>query len=156
MKTIKKQLTISTLAALVLAAFLPSTASADRPGEHPAYLNALEDLRHARACLAPRTGDREVKWDTKTAIKEIDVAIAEIKKAAIDVGKDIYAHPPIDAKLDSRARLTQALQLLRKAEKNVQQKEDDKSARGLQQRALQHINAAIRLTEEGIGDVRRR
>jgi hypothetical protein len=30
---------------------MPQTSFADTPGDHPAYLHALSDLRHARAYL---------------------------------------------------------------------------------------------------------
>src|SRR5437763_1743950 len=63
-------------------------APAPPPSQHPAYLHALTDLRHARAFLA-RPAGAMVKWDEKRAIHEIDEAIREIKSAAIDDGKSL-------------------------------------------------------------------
>jgi len=152
MKNIAKLLTLSTLAALAFAAFLPATARAEQPGRHPAYLHALEDLRHARGHLERRPGDPEVKWDENVAIREIDAAIGEIKRASIDDGKDLADHPPVDVKLDYRGRLHRALELLRKAHSDVKEKEDNNFAQGLQHRALEHIDAAVNFTEQGIAN----
>ena len=96
-----------------------------------------------------------MKWDERTAIKEVDAAIHEIKEAAIDDGKNLQDHPPVDAKADYAGRLHRALELLRKAEKDCHEEEDNNFARGLQKRALQHIKEAIRFTEEGIANARR-
>ena len=144
--------TLCTLAALALAAFLPCTASADQPGRHPSYLHALDDLRDARFQLQRRHGDLQVKWDENVAIKEIDAALNEIKKASIDDGKNLADHPPIDVRLDYRGRLHHALELLHKAHADVQQEEDNNFAHGLQHRALQHIDAAINFTEQGLAN----
>src|SRR5450432_3641401 len=89
---------------MALAALAPALAHADQPGRHPAYLHALEDLRAARASLE-RPANVVVKWDEKQAIREIDAAIREIKEAAIDDGKNLNDHPPIDVNLDWKGRL---------------------------------------------------
>src|ERR1700684_669533 len=52
------------------------------PQQHPAYLHALTDLRSARGYLR-RPARAVVKWDENRAIREIDAAINEIKRAAI-------------------------------------------------------------------------
>src|SRR5471032_299417 len=70
-------------------------AQADLPGKHPAYLHALSDLRAARWMLEHRPGDPAVSAQEDVAISEIDGAIAEIKRAAIDDGKDIHDHPNV-------------------------------------------------------------
>src|ERR1700729_114231 len=83
------------LAAFVLTLTLPFAANADLPGKHPAYLHALSDLRAARWMLEHRPGDAAVSAHEDVAISEIDAAIGEIKHAAIDDGKDIHDHPPV-------------------------------------------------------------
>ena len=145
---------MSRLSTLALAAVLavPFVANADMPGKHPAYLHALTDLRHARAHVEKRGGDAEMKWDEQTAIREIDAAIAEIKKASIDDGKDLNDHPAVDAKADRAGRLHRALELLRKAHKDVSEKEDNNFAEGLRERALHHISEAINFIEQGIAN----
>jgi hypothetical protein len=147
-----RNLTLYSLLTCSVVAIAPMTAQAAQvqPGQHPAYLRALTDLRHARAQLERRGGDAERKWDEHTAIKEIDAALREIKDAAIEDGKNLEDHPPVDAKRDYPGRLRRALELLHKAERDCREDEDNGFARGLKKRAIHHIQEAIRLTEEGI------
>ena len=133
---------------------LPLVASADLPGKHPHYLHALTDLRTARWMLEHRPGDAAVSGKEDVAITEIDAAINEIKKAAIDDGKDIHDHPKADAPNDRPGRLHKALELLRKTHEDVAREEDDPLTRGLRDRAVGHIDGAIHATEVAIRDVR--
>lgn len=144
----------SLCAAFGLFFVVTSAALADQPGKHPAYLHALTDLRHARAHLEKRPGDAQVKWDEKVAIKEIDDAIGEIKLAAIDDGKNINDHEPVDAKLDFAGRLHRALELLKKSHHDIKEQEDNVFAKGLQDRALKHIDLAANFVEQGIANAR--
>jgi hypothetical protein len=118
---------------------------------HPAYLHALSELRNARANLERSTGDRESRWDERGAIEETDRAIAEIKEAAIDDGKDVHDHPPVDARELRGGRLRRALAALHSARDDVST-EDSGIANGLRARAIGHVNAAIDLTERGIAE----
>jgi len=147
-----KILTLGAALACAVIVLCPAPAQADQPGHHPAYLHALTDLRHARSHIERRGGDAQMKWDERTATKEIDAAIREIKDAAIDDGKNLEDHPPVDAKLDYNGRLHRALELLRKAEKDCREEEDNNFAKGLQKRAIKHIQEAIRFTEQGIAN----
>jgi hypothetical protein len=141
---------VLSLAGLLLAA---GAARADQPGRHPAYLHALEDLRHARAHLErPGPARPQVRWDENIAIRGIDDAIREIKEAAIDDGKDLRDHPPVDAALDWPGRLRRSLELLRKARADVSEEEDNNFARGLKRRAIERIDTAIRFVEQGIAN----
>lgn len=148
------RLSLNTALACLVVAIAPMMVRADQPGKHPAYLHALTDLRHARAHLERRGGDPQVKWDEKTAIHEIDEAIREIKEASIDDGKNLNDHPPVDAKMDYTGRLHRALELLHKADKDCHEEEDNNFAKGLQKRAIHHINEAIRFTEQGISNAK--
>ena len=139
------------LFAVALAVFVPAFSSAlpvPSP-DHPAYLHALADLRHARAHLQRPDGG-ELRDQEKKAIHEIDDAINEIKKASIDDGKDLNDHPPVDAKLDWHGRLHRALELVNKAHNDVAREEDNAFAQGLQQRALDHIDKAHHHIDEAI------
>jgi hypothetical protein len=131
--------------------FVPTYSSAKPvPGrEHPAYLHALTDLRHARAHLQRPDGG-ELREQEKKAIHEIDAAIAEIKKAAIDDGKELDDHAPVDARPDWTGRLHRALELVNKAHNDVAQEEDNAFAEGLQRRALEHIDKAHHHIQEAI------
>jgi hypothetical protein len=121
------------------------------PSAHPAYLHALSDMRVARALLE-RPAKPDVKWDENNAIREIDAAITEIKGAAIDDGKPLSDHPAVDAKLNHRDRLRQAMELLKSAAKDIEEKEDNAFAKGLRGRAVGHLHNAERAVHEAIGD----
>ena len=135
--------------ALLLVIPAALSAKPEPPRDHPAYLHALTDLRHARAHLQ-RPGGGELKEQEKKAIHEIDEAINEIKKASIDDGKDLNDHPPVDAGLAWPGRLHRALELLDKAHHDVSEEEDNGFAQGLQQRAILHIDKAHHHVEEAI------
>jgi hypothetical protein len=129
-------------------------ASQPPPGQHPAYLHALTDLRWARAFLE-RPANVVVKWDERRAIQEIDAAIREIKEAAIDDGKNISEHEPVDRPTWG-GRLQRALELLGKARGDISEEEDSPSGRvhQLRIRSLEHIANADRLVRDGIEDAR--
>ncbi len=140
----------------MLAAFLlaltPLAANADLPGKHPAYLHALSDLRAARWMEQHRPGDAAVSAHEDVAITEIDAAIGEIKRAASDDGKNIDDHPSVDVPKNRPGRLHKAMQLLRKVHADVAREEDDPMTRGLRDRAVGHIDAAIKATRGALVD----
>jgi len=84
-------------------------ATAPPPAHHPAYLHALSDLRSARWLIEHRPGDAAQMADEAEAVRQIDAAINDIKQAAIDDGKNLADHPPVDARLDQRGRIHEAL-----------------------------------------------
>jgi len=137
---------------LLLAAAVPLGAMADLPGKHPYYLHALSDLRAARWLIEHRAGDAKVSGDEDVAITRIDETINEIKHAAIDDGKDIHDHPPIDDKLDHKGRLHRAEELLKKVHSDIAREEDDPMTRGLRDRAVHHLDEAIHATGKAIHD----
>lgn len=126
-----------------------ASGNAFAQGKHPYYLHALSDLRAARAHLEVRSGG-ELRQEEKDAIHAIDDAIAEIKKASIDDGKDLNDHPPVDAGLDHAGCLHRAKQLLEKAHQDIAHEEDNSFAQGLQQRAFGHIDRAIHHVDDAI------
>jgi hypothetical protein len=138
----------------LLLVAVPFTASADLPGKHPAYLHALSDLRAARWMLEHRPGDPAVSGQEDVGITEIDAAIGEIKRAAIDDGKDIHDHPKVDLPPDRPGRLHKAVELLHEAHGDVAREEDDPMTKGLRNRAIGHIDGAIHSAEHAIGDVK--
>jgi hypothetical protein len=87
------------------------------------------------------------------AIEDIDKAIGEIKKAALDDGKNIDDHVPVDKKLDYSGRLHRARELLDKAHSDVAREEDDPATRGLQARVIEHIDKAHHHVDETIAIV---
>lgn len=144
------------LVPLMFATLIPLGAAAqDLPGRHPAYLHALTDLRAARWLIEHRPGDARVSADEDVAITRIDEAIREIKRAAIDDGKDIHDHPPVDAWLDNRGRLHRAEELLHKVHDDIAREEDDPLTRGLRDRAVRHVDEAMGATHHAIVDAER-
>jgi hypothetical protein len=144
---------LSIVTAAVLTTLISFSASADLPGRHPGYLHALSDLRDARWNLQHRPGDVGVSEQEDIAIGEIDHAIGEIKKAAIEDGKNLDNHPQDDAHLDHPGRLHHALDLLRKAHNDLSGEEDNPETRDLKHRSLDNVDAAIRATEHAVHDV---
>jgi len=124
---------------------------ADEPGRHPAYLHALTDLRHARAHLENPAATHHMDREEEHAISEIDKAIDEIQRAAIDDGKNLNDHPPVDAGMDRTGRFRRAQELLDKARNDIAREEDDSSVRGLRDRALHHIDEAHHIVDKLIG-----
>jgi hypothetical protein len=136
----KSLLLLSLLTASI--ALLPASARAQVPGPHPAYLHALNDLRMARALLSEGWGWEPVRREDEHAVAEIDAAIREIKHAAIDDGKDVRDHPPIDSHLGWHDRFARANELLARAHHDLEHAEDVPQSRGLRDRALLHIDEA--------------
>jgi len=148
MRNSAKAILMAAFAVLVMSGF----AAADTPGAHPAYLHALTDLRHARAHLERMTPNARVDADEQRAIDEIDAAIHEVKEAAIDDGKPLSDHPPVDARWERTDRLHRALELLNKSHDDIDQHESDEWARGLKHRALHHIDEARKAVHHALHD----
>jgi hypothetical protein len=124
---------------------------AGAPGEHPAYLHALSDLRDARALLErPQDVRPSTAWDEHRAIELIDQSIKDIKDAAIDDGKNMDDHAPIDANLDWGGRLKKVDDLLTQAYQDVDKHEDNKAVHGLKMRALKNIGNADQFVKKGM------
>jgi len=137
---------LSLLGILVL---IPKAAPAQVPGPHPAYLHALSDLRMARAYL-DQIAWPPVQKDEEHAIREIDAAIGEIKRASIDDGKNLEDHPPIDVHMRPDGRFRKALELLDKAHNDTARAEDVPQARGMRDRAVHHIDQAHGTVDDAI------
>ena len=120
--------------------------------QHPAYLHALSDLRYARALLERPTHGAEVRWDENRAISQLDAAIRDIKDAAIDDGKPLNDHPPVDTGGRHRDRLRHAIDLMDKAARDIEQHEDNAYSSGMRGRALGHLRESIRAVREAIND----
>ncbi len=132
---------------------ISGSAYADIPGKHPYYLHALTDLRTARWLLEHRPGNAAVTREEKIAIQQVDATINDIKKAAIDDGKNLNDHPAVDVPNDHPGRLHKAEELLKKVRSDVGREEDDSKVRGLKKAALKHLADAIKATNRAIYDV---
>jgi hypothetical protein len=114
-------------------------------GAHPRYLAAIGDLRYARALLY-RADWRDVMRDQRAAVDEIDRAIGEAKRAAIDDGRNPDAHPPIEARMGWEGRFRKAMEMLDSAQRNLSSEEDNRDAaawRGVALRNIQNAKAFV-------------
>jgi hypothetical protein len=136
------------LAVGLVAAVAPVTMQAqDNQGTHPAYLHALSDLRAARHYLADGWAWSPVKHDDDAAIREIDAAINEIKKASIEDGKGANDPYHIDASLSPHDRFHKANELLASAHNDLSRAEEVPSSRGLRDRAIAHVDQAHQIVD---------
>lgn len=136
-----KFLKLSFVAGLFVSLFAFSAAPAQAQ-DHPGYLHALSDLRLMRAYLDRLTPNEVIDAESQSAIDEIDAAIREVKAAAIDDGKDLRFHPPIDAHITPSNRFRKAREAGNAAWHDLDKEEDNEFARGLKHRALDHIEKA--------------
>jgi hypothetical protein len=134
------------ITAFVMALFLALSLGAHAaPAKWDAYHSALGQLRSARALIEhPDSG--ELHDQEKSALAEIDAAIAELKSVADD-GKSLEDHPQVDTHARWIPRLNKAVEQLNKAHDNVS-KEDDTS--GARERAVQHIGQARKFITQAI------
>ena len=130
--------------------FVSTFAAADTPGAHPAYLHALTDLRGARSLLAVETGSYRLNANEKYAIEGIDAAMQVLRDAAINDGKSLSDHPPLDSGWSRTDRLHRAYDLLASAARDIDQRESDNFANGLKHRALHHIGDAMKAVQAAI------
>ncbi len=131
-----------------MAALSPVAMQAQQvPGPHPAYLHALSDLRAARHYLNDGWAWGPVRHDDNAAVREIDAAIGEIKRAAIDDGKGVNDPFPIDRALSPHDRFRKANELLAAAHNDLAKAEDVPESRGLRDRAIGHVDAAHQIVD---------
>ncbi len=136
-------------AGLIAAAMVPMTAQAQAvPGPHPHYLHALSDLRAARHYLNDGWAWPAVKHEDNEAIREIDAAINEIKRASIDDGKGSNDPFSIDTHLSPHDRFRKANELLASAHADLAKAEDVPESRGLRDRAIGHVDAAHQVVDQ--------
>jgi hypothetical protein len=124
---------------------------APMPAIHPAYLHAVSDLRYARALLY-REDWRPVMRDQQAAVEEIDRAIGEAKRAAIDDGKNPNDHPPIDRGFGWEGRFRKAVELLNSAEHDLSEAETNGAAAGWRNAALSNVRNAKHFVEKAMRD----
>jgi hypothetical protein len=129
---------------LALVAALSANAQPASP-VYDAYHSALKQLRTARAYIEhPDSG--ELHDQEKTALANIDMAIAELRSVADD-GRGPEDHDPLDSHMRWIARLNKAADILNKAHDNVQKENDSSPAKD---RAIQDIGQARKYIEQAI------
>ncbi|HEX3681334.1 MAG TPA: hypothetical protein VHU83_02245 [Bryobacteraceae bacterium] len=134
------------IAGLAVVLALPLVVMAQR---HPGYLHALSDLRYARALLEHGEWGR-VGPHRERAIGEIDRAIDELRRAAMDDGRNPNEHPPVQESWGPRDRLRRTEEALGRARDSISREEDNPAARQWRDRAFHHIDEARRAVHEAI------
>ncbi|MGA2167424.1 MAG: hypothetical protein ABSG62_04390 [Terracidiphilus sp.] len=130
---------MAAFALLTLLLLLPATPA---KAQFPAYLHAISDLRTARAYLQMNArpdsaGAREY------AIKEISRTIDDMKKAAVDDGKNLWRTPPPQSGGNPSWPIHSAVKLLKEARHDVDHGQDAPENAGLRVRSLEHIDKAL-------------
>jgi hypothetical protein len=143
-----RKLSSLTAAAFGLLAFV-MLSQAPAQAQFPAYLHAISDLRTARAYLEQDTRSHGA-GARHHAIEQIDKAIDEMKKAAIDDGKNPWHTPPPQSGGDPGMPVHSAIRLLNEAHGDVARGQDSPENRGLQVRSLKHIDEARKALEEAL------
>ena len=133
----------------LLALTAPKSAFAGFFGDHPSYLHAIPNLRHA-VQLLERPDAPNVAGPEEAAVRELDASIADIRQAARDDWKPLAILPALNIHLDWRGRLHEALKEIEKARREISKEEDDRAARGLRNRALDHLDHAMNLVQQAI------
>jgi len=147
-RKIARKLGMTAVLAGLFAVAGPAVQAQQVPGPHPAYLHALSDLRAARHYLHDNWTWEGVRREDNAAIGEIDRAIDEIKRAAIDDGKGLNDPFTIDTHLSPHDRFRKANELLSAAHRDLDHAEDVPQARGLRDRAIGHIDEAHRIVDD--------
>jgi tetratricopeptide (TPR) repeat protein len=117
----------------------------------PHYLQALSDLRFARALLWRRDFSN-VMQDQREAIREIDEAIRESGRAAIADGRDPKYQPLVDVNWRPEDRLRRANDALNSALRNLSYEEDNRSALGWRKAAIHDVEHARTLVGRAVSD----
>ena len=132
------------LSLAILASFFVSNVQAQN--DHPAYLHALSDLRAAYYLIDKHIDGKLNKAEEEVgALKHIADAIGDIKKAAVDDGKNLNDHPKVDEKTTQKDRFKEAKDFLNKARKDIKEDEDNDKAKKVRTNAIKLIDEALRL-----------
>jgi len=140
---------LARFSSIALAA-IALTAIAAAAAEHRYYLHALSDLRTAQWLIEHDPGEGAVSAQEHVAAADIDAALADLRRASIDDGKDAHDHVAVDAPNELPGNLHEALELLRHARADIQREQDDSATHGLRNRATRLVDAAIRATERAL------
>jgi hypothetical protein len=137
-----------TAAAFGLSAFLLFALGTPAQAQRPHYLHALSNLREARELLQTDTrpgftGARD------RAIGEIERAIHEVSEAVREEGRNPHHTPPASGG-DPNRPMRSALALLDEARRDIASGADETGHRGLQMRALRHVDEARQALEHAM------
>lgn len=126
--------------ALLFAAAVFGSAAHAQP---PRYLRARSDLHVAHRLLVDAREPPNVARHLSRAAREVEAAIREVERAAIADGRNLGIHPPVDTRVDRRARFSRIMALLRSARADIGRAEENPRSRGWRNAALRHIDSAM-------------
>jgi hypothetical protein len=109
---------------------------------HPLYQRARNGLRLAQFLMRVPEQPEIVK-NLTAADAELELAVAEIDKAAILDHRNLADAPPLDENPDRRHRYERIVGLLRAARTDMTREEDNAQAVGNRDAARKHIDAAL-------------
>jgi hypothetical protein len=124
----------------LLAAVTPAFVSAAE--HHPVYQRARNDLRLAQF-LMRIPEEPNVAKNLAAADSEVELAVAEVDKAAIVDHRNLLDAPALDINPDRRHRFEKIVALLRSARADMSRQEDNDRARANRDAAGHHIDAAL-------------
>jgi hypothetical protein len=125
----------------LLLAGVSTQVDAQLPGPHPKYLQAIRDLRQARALLTTNFGIPAHAAAANAAIPQINEAIADLKSASHLDEKNLGEVPPPKA-MPPEGRFHEVAALLGSAHDDIKMPESDPVAQPFKDKALGHIDSA--------------
>lgn len=135
--------------ATAMFALLVSSAAFAQTAAHPHYIQARSDLARARQLMnLPEEGN--VGAMLRNAVNEVNQAIGEIDRAARLDNKDMDDHPKVDTNLRCLGKFQEIFRLLRAAQKDIDQEEDNPASRQWRNRANGEINEARKFVKKSI------
>ena len=124
----------------VVVAITPSAMNAAT--RHPVYQRARNSLRLAQFLMRIPEQPEIVK-NLLAADAELELAVAEIDKAAILDHRNLADAPPLFENPDRRHRFAKIVALLRSARADMSKEEDNEAARAHRDEAGKHIDSAL-------------
>lgn len=136
------------------AVLLLSGLAAAQMRWHPGYLQALSNLREAKAELSQMTPDDRVAGDVQAGLHELDATIHEVEDAASADRVSLDQLPPPEQGAN-RGRLEQVAFLLDRAQDGLARRELNPFAAGEKDRAMDHLSQARNAINRALESERR-